>query len=109
MKKLLSSLRDKKRYIAFEVESESRLNKTQVVKSVNSGCREFLGDYLCGKSGVRAVEEFFSGTGGVMRVKSGYVDYVKTSLALIKKVEGKRVMFKNTKVSGNLSKVKGGQ
>jgi ribonuclease P/MRP protein subunit POP5 len=108
MKRLLPSLRDKKRYIAFEVESEGKLSKKDLVKSINYGCKDFLGDYGCGNAGVMVLEEFFKGNKGVVRVKSGYVDHVKSGLMLIKKIDGKRVIFKNTKVSGNLSKVKGG-
>ena len=106
--KLLPSLKEKKRYVKFSLESEagSRITKKDVIESINKSCKEFMGEYSCGKAGVEVVENLVESGKGVVRVGSKYVDQVKGALMLINKINGKQVIFKNTKVSGVLGKTK---
>ena len=105
--KLLPSLREKKRYIHFNIVSEKSFLKNELVGAVESSCKNFLGELNYGKAGVNVVTNLVKGKSGVVRVNSKYVDHVKTSLMLIKKINGERVLFKNAKVSGVLNKLKG--
>ncbi len=106
MKRLLSSLKEKKRYIAFEVDSDSEFAKDEIVKVVDSSCRDFMGEYGYGKAGVMVVNDTVSGKRGVVRVDSKYVDLVKTSLMMIKEINNNQVVLRNVRTSGTLRKVK---
>ena len=108
MKRLLSSLREKKRYIAFEIDGESGFSRDEIIKAVDTGCRDFMGVYGCGKAGVMVVNDTVNGKKGVVRVNSKSVDLVKTSLIMIKEINNNKVIFKNVKTSGALKKANGG-
>ncbi|MBI2105743.1 hypothetical protein HYT56_02810 [Candidatus Woesearchaeota archaeon] len=106
MKKLLPSLREKKRYIAFEIESESRLDREEIINAVDSSCKSFIGDFYSGKAGIMVLDETISNNKGVLKVGNKYLDLVKSGLMMIRKVNGKNILFKNVKVSGSLGKSK---
>lgn len=106
MKRLLSSLKEKKRFVAFEIDSESGFAKDEVIKAVDSSCRDFMGEYLYGKAGVIVVNDNVNSRNGVVRVNSKYVDLLKTSLMMIKEINNKKVAFRNVLTSGALGKVK---
>ena len=108
MKRLISSLREKKRYVAFEVDSDYGLDKENIIRAVDASCRNFLGEYGYGKAGVMVVNDTVNGKKGVVRVNSKYVDLVKVSLMMIKEIDNNRVVFRNVKTSGMLGKVNGG-
>ena len=108
MKRLISSLREKKRYVAFEVDSDYGLDKENVIRAVDASCRNFLGEYGYGKAGVMVVKDTVNGKKGVVRVNSKYVDLVKVSLMMIKEIDNNRVVFRNVKTSGMLGKANGG-
>ena len=101
-------MREKKRYIAFEIDSESGFDRDEVIKAVDAGCRDFIGEHGCGKAGVMVVNDSVNGKKGVVRVNSGQVDLVKTSLIMIKEINNNKVAFKNVKTSGALKKANGG-
>ncbi|MBS3151541.1 hypothetical protein J4443_04135 [Candidatus Woesearchaeota archaeon] len=108
MKRLLSSLKEKKRYIAFEIDSEARFAKEEIIKAVDASCRGFMGEYEYGKAGVMVVNDSVNEKmkNGVVRVNSKYVDLAKVSLMMIKEINDNKVIFKNVKTSGVLNKVK---
>ena len=106
MKKFLSSLKEKKRYIAFEIDSESGFAKDEVVKAVDTSCRNFMGEYGYGKAGVMVVSDTINGKKGVVRVDSKYVDLVKVSLMMIKEINNNNVVFRSVRTSGAIGKVK---
>ncbi|MBI2508052.1 hypothetical protein HYV89_03810 [Candidatus Woesearchaeota archaeon] len=108
MKKLIPSLRERKRYIAFEIDSEHAFDKSNVIKAVDTSCRNFLGEYGYGKAGVMLVDNAVSSNGkrGVVRVNSKYADLVKVSLMMIKEINNNKVALRNVKTSGMLGKVK---
>ena len=104
--KLLPSLKEKKRYIAFKVTSERNIPKNSVIKAIQASCRVFLGELNYGKAGVSVVENLTDNKKGVVRVNNKFIDHVKTSMILIKKIDGERVTFRNVKSSGVLNKLK---
>jgi|ETNmetMinimDraft_2_1059921.scaffolds.fasta_scaffold213798_1 ribonuclease P/MRP protein subunit POP5 len=104
--KLLPSLKEKKRYIAFNLSSEGKIAKKDIINSVNVSCKNFMGELSYGEAGVRVIDNLVDGNKGVVRVNSKYVDITKASLMLIKKINNQKVLFKNVKVSGVLNKVK---
>jgi len=108
MKPLLPSLKERKRYILFEVYSKSRVEKENVRKQVTKACLQFLGELGMAKTGIQFLPETYNKkTGrGIIRVGHRYVDEVKSALALITHVGNQEVSFNTLKVSGVIDKVK---
>ena len=106
MKRLLSSLKEKKRYIAFEIDSESGFAREDIIRAVDTSCRDFMGEYGYGKAGVMIVDDAVNGKKGVVKVNNKYIDLVKVSLMMIKEINNNKVIFKSVKTSGSIMKLK---
>jgi len=108
MKSLLPSLKEKKRYIAFNVISDKNLNQDDIRGAIYSNCKSFIGNLNYSKAGISILSELGNNKKGVIRVNNKYTDHVKTSLMMIKDINGNKVIFKSTKVSGVLKNLKKG-
>ena len=104
--KILPTLKEKKRYMSFEVISESKLTQNSIISALNSTFKDFLGQYCLGKAGINILN--VENNKGVLRLNRKYTDKIKTSLLFIKSINSKKVIVKSNKVSGILKKVKGG-
>ena len=107
--KILPSLREKKRYLVFEVLSEDRVKDFRIIKSeILNNVHSFLGQVESGKAGAMFLKDlwFKEEQKGILSVNNKYVDKVKMSLMLIKKLENKDVILNNIGCSGILNKAK---
>lgn len=102
IKSLLPSLREKKRYIKYDVVADSQINENDLRKEIDDTILRFLGEYGKAKAGVMVLKD------NIIRVNTKYVNEVITALNLVKKCKSKEVMIKTKKVSGVLRKAKGG-
>jgi len=89
IKPLLSSLREKKRYILYEGANNNE---------VSSALREFLGTLGLARGGVRILAK--TANKGVVRTNNKFLNDTRSALTLVKNL-------KVTKVSGVLNKVMG--
>tara|TARA_Y100000310_G_C20463448_1_gene706442 strand:+ start:189 stop:527 length:339 start_codon:yes stop_codon:yes gene_type:complete len=104
MKPLLPSLREKKRYLVYEVVSKDNVSKLEVEKSIIGSCLQFLGELNLGKAGVISVGEVYKNNKGVLKVATRYVDEIKMSLGLIKEINGKKAIVNTIGVTSTLKK-----
>ncbi len=109
LKPVLSSLKEKKRYLIFEIISKSKIKQAlklpeEFLKSVKS----FVGDLGAGAMGYRFLSENYvlSSQRGMIRVNHNYVNELKASLALIKELEHQPVIVRSVGVSGVIKKAK---
>ncbi|MBW2987993.1 ribonuclease P protein component 2 [Candidatus Woesearchaeota archaeon] len=106
MKPLLPTLKEKKRYIGFEVSSDQPLSKQEIVAALNQGFRSYLGELGLAKAGVFVLRETITTKVGIVRVSTKYVNDVKAAMVLINKIGSKDVMFRTIVVSGTVKKTK---
>ena len=106
MKPLLPTLKERKRYILFQITSTEKIEKKIVGDQVRKACLRFLGELGVAKAGVQFLPETYKGGKGIIRVGHKYVDEVKAALALVKEINGKKVSFNVTKVSGIIDRLK---
>ena len=106
MKPILPSLREKKRYIAYEVLAEKALRREAITGAINQGLLRFLGELGCAKAGILFIEN--KENKGMLKVNNQMVDQIKAGLSLIKDINGEKVIIKTTKVSGTLAKLRKG-
>ena len=105
MKPLLPSLREKKRYVVFEIVG-NKIDKKKTEKEINSNLLKFLGELGVSRANIKIIGDSWENNKGVIRVKVKYLDELKMSLGLIKKLDNKKVIVNVIGVSGILKKAK---
>jgi len=107
LKPILPSLREKKRYLAFEVISKSRVyNYNSIAGAIHNSLLQLIGELGAGKAGIKFLEDKFNQElqRGLVKVNHKYVDHLRASLALINDIDEKEVIVRSVGVSGILKK-----
>jgi len=102
-KPLLPSLKEKKRYVAFEVMSEKTLKFEFVTNEIVNEITNYIGKLGYEKMGLIFLKDW-SNNKGIARVNNKYVDHLKASFVLIDKTN---FMIRSLMVSGTLKKLRG--
>ncbi len=105
LKPLMPSLREKKRYIAFEVKTEGKITFSETKNAIEDKMKEFVGTLGMASAGPIFLKDWKDNR-GIVRVNTKYVDHTKASLALIKEVNGKKVKIQSLNVSGIIDKLR---
>ncbi len=103
LKPLLPSLKQKNRYLVYEVISEKSTNK-EITKKLDNHLKEFLGtfNYSCARIKFIATKK----NKGIIMVSSNYVDLLKSALLFFCNSEDIDVIVRSIGVSGILKKAK---
>lgn len=106
--KLLPSLRQKKRYILFEIISDKKFSSKEVESEVGQALLSFLGQLGVAKAGPMFLNEQFDQEKQklVLKIDHKYVKEAKAALTLIKKIKNTEVIIKSLAVSGMINKLK---
>jgi len=99
-------LREKKRYLVFEVQAKHAFNLDEVRRAVNTALLQFIGELGYAKAGVMVMDDWKNNK-GIMKINNKHVDDVKSGLALIGKIGNETVIVKTIGVSGILKKARG--
>ncbi len=106
--KLLSSLKQKKRYIVFEIlsEKDTKFSLKEVELEVNNALKDFLGQLGISKAAPIFIKEKFNQTKQrfIVKANNKFVNEVKTALTLIKNIKNKGVIIKSVITSGTIKK-----
>jgi ribonuclease P/MRP protein subunit POP5 len=105
LKPLMPSLREKKRYIAFEVKTKDKITFSETKNAIEDKMKEFIGTLGMGNAGMIFLKDWKDNK-GIVRVNSKYVDHTKASLALIKEVNKKKAKIQSLNVSGIIDKLR---
>ena len=104
---LLPSLREKIRYLAFEVISKRKIRDfSSASRAIGNACLRFLGELEGGKAGINILPEKYNSEKqtGLIRVQNKYTDHLKAALMFVKEIDGEEVIVRSTGVSGILKK-----
>jgi len=107
LKPILPSLREKKRYLVFEVISNERINDANAVSDVIwRSSLQFIGLLGTAKSGLMVLNNKWNHElqRGIIKVSNRHVDAIKASLAFANKIDGKDVILRSLGISGILRK-----
>jgi ribonuclease P/MRP protein subunit POP5 len=97
---LLPSLRERKRYLAFEVISKRDIKDSKLVSNlIKTNCLKFLGELGMAKAGIQIIK--YENNKGLIRINHKHLDEVRASLALINE---KDTIFTSLGVSGIIKK-----
>ena len=101
--KLLASLKQKKRYIVFEIVSDVNFEADGVRKAVNDALLSFIGQLGIAKTSPMFVK--FENNKFIMKINHKFVDECISAIILIKKIKNQEVIVKSVITSGTLKKV----
>jgi ribonuclease P/MRP protein subunit POP5 len=107
IKAILPSLREKKRYLAFEVLSKSRIKDySSVSKAIWQGMLSFTGTKGTAQAGIMLLPEKYNPQTqrGIVKVNNRQVDSLKASLTLIQEIDAMPATVRSVGVSGSLKK-----
>ncbi|MDD5178071.1 MAG: Rpp14/Pop5 family protein [Candidatus Nanoarchaeia archaeon] len=102
LKPLIPSLRERKRYVVYEVHSNDRL--ANLKDEILSSIRKFLGSFGLAKAGVQMLD--IKNNKGIIKVNNKELNNVKTALILTNKINQKDVYVQPIFVTGLLRKAK---
>jgi len=109
VKPILPSLREKKRYLVFEIISKDRISSFKAVnQAIWSSLGSIVGDLGMAEMGIWVLPDKYNPANqtGVIRVSHKHVDTLKACLTFVGKVDKKDVIVRSLNVSGMLSKTK---
>ncbi|MBI2650551.1 ribonuclease P protein component 2 [Candidatus Woesearchaeota archaeon] len=107
LKPVLPSLREKKRYLVFEVISKERINDANRVSSaIWNASLQFLGQLGTAKAGIMVLSNKWDSKlqRGAIKVSHRHVDAVKAALIFANKIGNEDAIFRSLGVSGILRK-----
>jgi len=105
LKPLLPSLKEKKRYITFEVLSDKEISQEEAYRSIEHNGREYLGSLGLSKASFLPLG-IWKNNKGIIKIAHKEADNMKASLTLIKHINQKNVVIRSLGVSGVLNKAK---
>ncbi len=97
---LLPSLKEKKRYVAFEVVSKERLSFNQVKKLIEEALFKYIGLLGTSKAGMQILKEKYNNNKGLIRINHKFTNYLKACFTLI----NKKTIVRSLGTSGILKK-----
>ena len=107
IKALKPSLRENKRYLAFEILSDVKIKDfSQVRDSLQDALTGYVGAQGSSQAGIIVLKERYDNKKqrGIIRVNHNHVDELKASLCFIENIDGNKVIVKSLGVSGILKK-----
>ena len=108
IKPILPVFKEKKRYLVFEVISDSPItNFNTISNQISQTSQEFLGKLGIAKAGIQIVDKYNPKLQrGIIKVNHKHIHDLKSDLTFVKKIDNKNVIIKSIKVSGILNKAK---
>ena len=105
LKALLPSLKERKRYLVFEVISKSEISDFKAVKAeITASMASLIGDIGMAGAGVKFIEEKKTENKGLIMLNHNFVDQLRASLALVKTIKGIPVIVRSIGISGMINK-----
>lgn len=101
-KSLLPSLKEKKRYVVFEVVSDEEHSLNSVQALIFNQAKTMFGTYGLSNMGLRFMDDW-NNNQGIVKVNNKYVDYLRSCFVCLAK-DG--LMIRTVKISGILKKAR---
>jgi ribonuclease P/MRP protein subunit POP5 len=103
LKRLLPSLRVKKRYLAFELICEEPVSRNDLIKEIISSASSLLGDITASECDIKVLG--FEDLKGVIQCSHNKVKETRASLATLTRINGRRATLHILGTSGTIKRV----
>jgi ribonuclease P/MRP protein subunit POP5 len=107
LKAILPSLKQKKRYLVYEIISDKAVDSYAIVReSLMKGILSFLGSLGTAEAGIILLDEKYNAQKqrGIIKVGHRYVDGLKAALTTVEKIGTQKVVLRSMGISGMLNK-----
>lgn len=107
LKSLLPTLKEKNRYLVFELISDGSISDFKAVSGqIAVKMSELVGDTGMAKANIVFIADAWNKEKqrGIIKVSHGYVHELKSALAFVEKIDGKDVILRSVGLSGILNK-----
>ena len=107
LKSLMPSLKEKKRYVVFEVISNKPISDfREVYQAIWQKSSEFLGKLETAKAGLWVLPDKWNEKRqrGILKVSNKYTDKIKAVFTMITEAEKQKIIIRSVGVSGILNK-----
>lgn len=104
--KLNPSMREKRRYLVFEAIAKTPVPYETAIEAFSKQAASFMGTAAFAKSGFRQLPKMWSPEKqrGMVRIQRKYVEPIRASLCLIKKIGRQQVIMRSVGISGMINK-----
>ena len=105
LKSLLPSLRERKRYLVFELISKTPISDFKAVKDeIRTSMASLIGEIGMAKANIKFIDDKAKGNKGMIMLNHDFLDHLRASLALITNVRGIPAILRSVGVSGMINK-----
>ena len=106
IKPILPSLREKKRYLVYEVIANKKFIANDIEDAIKKSYLSAFGELNLGKAGLIFLNKKIDNEKqkGIVRANNKEVENIRYSLALIKKIKNSKVILRSIGCSGILNK-----
>ncbi len=106
MKAHMPTLREKKRYLVFEVIAKSKISIDDLSRIIVKTLNNFFGELEGAKANIKVLKDKWdmNKQKGIIKVNRRYINQLKAALCTITKVKNSKVIVRSTGVSGILKK-----
>ena len=105
MKKIMPSLREKNRYIAYTIKSGKSIKEKPGKKAIYDELIRKLGEFEAAKASLLIMDDW-QNQKGIIKVNNKYKDKIVSALMLIDQLEGNKVDVATIGVSGTIKKLR---
>jgi len=106
LKRMPPSMRERQRYIRFEVAGEEKFNKEDILKAINSTGQRFFGELEFSRIHPWLIDFNPGKQVGILKTNNHAKEEAKSILFLVDSVKGKRARITCQKVSGTIKKAR---
>ncbi len=107
IKAVMPSLREKKRYLAFEIISKQKISSFKRVRdAISDAINGYLGTRGASLAGAIVLQEKYDEQKqrGLVKVSHRYADHLRASFCFIERISGTDVVVRSIGMSGMLNK-----
>ena len=105
LKSLLPSLKERKRYLVFEMISKTKISDFKAVKDeIMSSASSLIGDLGMARASIKFIDEKTKDNKGMIMVNHDFLDHLRASLALVRSIRGIPAIVRSIGASGMINK-----
>ncbi len=106
LKPIPPTLRERNRYLAFEVISDSNPKRDEIIRAIHNLCLGFLGELGTSKAGLWLMDWDDRKKRGILKVTHRSVEEVRASLVMVKEINRSKCILRILGVSGTVKTAK---